>query len=316
MWKLVTLILLVTLSATVDSRAQGTLEERTAMALSRNYETVFGVDGALVTKSELSALTHETQAIILSRPYHLLIAGLKSSDKHVLGKLSNGNAKVLLGARNFRPPQGLGMIVAHYCYVLIYDDSQVPDWNRVFAGSIKVRAEGKLWWKWSAKLNEFGEEDRRESTFFATKGDGPYILITNTLSQLKTLVGIDAQIKNTSGGQNAEGDLKTLLEHRMWGWRDLQLTQNDSLDIVPQCILSNFDRLAFYTDFAGNNYYTRVTTKADNTDYPPCFVKSPSTAPFVHRRKNMWESQDEFANDLNDSKLRSVIVLLGFGGAY
>jgi hypothetical protein len=317
MRNVVLLILSVALSTTVNSIAQEKLAERSAGALAANYETVVGSDGPLITKKELNTATQETQATILNRPFGLLTAALATTDKSRLERFAEGNTKVLAGVNDFRPPQGFGMIVAHYCYVLIYDNSHVPDWDNLFAGFSKESAEGRSWWKWSAKLNEFGEEDSRESTFFAIKGAGLYLLITNSRSQLETLSAIDAQIKSGLVRVPADGDLKALLAHRMWGLRNLRLTEKDSHDVVPPCIVSNFNQIMFDTDFTGNSYRVRVIDKADNADYPPCFTKSPSTHPFVHSaKKNTWTLENAFVNDRNDSMLRSIFVLLGFGGAY
>jgi hypothetical protein len=298
------------------SLAQETLVTRVAEALSTNYETVVGADGPLITRKELNTVTQETQATILSRPFRVLTEGLEISDKRRLSGFTDGNIKVFAGAKDFRPPHGFGMIVAHYCYVLIYDNSHVPDWDMLFAGFTKEYAQGRSWWKWSAKLNEFGEEDAQECTYFATKGAGPYLLITNSRSQLEMLSAIDAQIKRGQGQSPTDGDLKALLAHRIWGLRNLRLTEKDSHDVAPPCIVSNYTQIMFHTDFTGNSYRVRVIDKADNTDYPPCFTKNPSTHPFIHLAQNTWELENAFVNDRNDSMLRSIFVLLGFGGAY
>lgn len=91
-----------------------------------------------------------------------------------------------VGSKDFLPPTGLGRMRSTRSYVIVLRKGKLPDFSQYFEKA-SAMAPGQPVWTWSADLGEFGDRDPRSSALYATQIAQSYILVSNSLEELKTV---------------------------------------------------------------------------------------------------------------------------------
>jgi hypothetical protein len=192
-----------------------------ASALFQQFETVFYSKADLLLGSGSYGDLSKTDANALRVPFAYLLGALDSLGKGTSADVLANTEAVLVGAKDFRPPAGLGGVHSQSCYVLSLRRNSEFDFRKYLQQSAPASAAGKLVWNWSAKLGEFGEKDPRPSSLYATQVAKQYALVCNDSAELGALTerlsspDRDSQEPSRSGIR----DWASVSQHDVWGYR-------------------------------------------------------------------------------------------------
>jgi hypothetical protein len=166
------------MALTVSFRALASGEssqDHAAAVLFKNFETVVHSTPALISKTRPeSVASYERVA------FNYMLAGLEALDKRALPAVLAHSEEILVGSKDFLPPDGLGMTRSTRCYVIVLRKTGSLDFSKYFK---PTAASASSIWNWSAVLGEFGDSvksDPLASTLFSTQIAHSYILICNS----------------------------------------------------------------------------------------------------------------------------------------
>jgi hypothetical protein len=147
------------------------------------FETVAHTSaGLLMDSSDYKGLSVQIRNL-LRFPYADLIGAFDSLGKQSLKTLIDEADAVLVGAKDFRPPDGLGSVRARLCYVIALRNPNRFDFLSAVDKSRLSPSDGSIW-KWVTKPTESAREGQ---TFYATQLGRSYLILSNNLSDVRTV---------------------------------------------------------------------------------------------------------------------------------
>jgi hypothetical protein len=182
-------------------------EDLATAALFTRFETVFRVSPELLLKRERLG-----RANFVWEPFGYVMSALGKLDTDMQQELLNQADAVLVGTKDYRPPQGLGRIVSTRCYMLIMKKPYI-------ASNALEKKMGRAWplYGWSAELREFGEGSDRPSSIYATEVQGN-LIICNDSAELTVLTSLLREGRGLRALDSFDG-LGQLRRHEFWGYR-------------------------------------------------------------------------------------------------
>src|SRR5260370_13438814 len=105
-----------------------------APVLIEQFETVFYTDIRLMPGSSVGVPLAKEDRLSLSSPFVELTDGLDSLGKNVSAKVFHLTDSLLVGAKDFRPPDGLGPIRSQRCYVVVLKSNNTLELGKYFNG--------------------------------------------------------------------------------------------------------------------------------------------------------------------------------------
>lgn len=217
------------MAATTANRTND--EKRAAGALFGQFETVFYSKPGLLSGSGTYKHLSKQDSGWLRFPFAYLLNGLDSLGKPTSAEILANAEAILVGAKDFRPPKGLGPVHSRRCYVVVLRRGGTFDLNKYFLREHPVAAAlAEPVWSWSAELREFGEGDPSPSQLYAAQvfaAGGvanlprPFLLVSNDVKELQAMAERlvlreeDDPLRTLTGVR----EWKRLREHDYWGYR-------------------------------------------------------------------------------------------------
>ena len=289
--------------------------ESAALALFRQYETVFYADSSLLASTGTQDDLAKAGAAVMRTPYINLLEGLNSLSANASAEMLRNSESVLVGAREFGPPRGLGAVHSLRCYIILLRPHSRFD-IRKYAHTTKVTAtNGVEVLNWSANLNEFGEEDPRPSAFYATQISDSFVLIANDINDLQ------ATALELSGKMDSEVSAQEIREwdivsrHRIWGYRRYRHTGI----VAPGAAATSFvtpktDALISFVDFGKSSVTVRILGSSTFEDTAIKMRAIANVPDFKPIGAGILETSFPLALDATCSdRLIRIMFLFGFG---
>jgi hypothetical protein len=204
--------------------AQGTFYRNRAVPLFvKRFETVFSVHAGLFRKAGPFGIMPSAQVGGLSFPFGALLGAVQQNESlRRANFLSNSSmTRVLVGAKNFRAPHGLGGVHADVCYLLMYSRA-IGDLGvqATGVGRPEASAAGRPVWNWRVLFPEEGVSE----TFYLTQLQTDAVIVANTLEDLRNMT-----TDLLSASPNAEvpqvPDWAELSNSDLWGYRKYQFSR-------------------------------------------------------------------------------------------
>lgn len=188
-------------------------ETSAAAVLFEKFETIFHTTPML-----LSDPIGDTATAFMREPFGYLLVGLDKAGEGTRRAVLADSMSVLLGMKDYLPPHGLGRTISTRCYVVVLREGASVELSKYLNKSFIVSATGPPIWKWKADLGEFGEQDPRPSSLYATQIAQKYILISNNLDEIKNVSERVVSYTNEAAplGIREWEDIK---QHAFWGYR-------------------------------------------------------------------------------------------------
>lgn len=196
-----------------------TNEPRVAAALFEQFETVAYSKATLLSDSRGYYRLPEQVRNPLRLPFYLFLSGLDSLGSQARAEVLGSANAVLVGAKDFRPPEGLGPVHSQNCYVVALRRRSAFDLGKYFRQASVASAAGAPVWNWSAKVGEFGEHAPRPTSFYAAQIGQSYLLVSNNLEELKAIAGRLASPNPDTRILGEIRDWGIVSEHEVWGYR-------------------------------------------------------------------------------------------------
>jgi hypothetical protein len=150
--------------------------------LFEHFETVFHTVPALLSD------TRRDSGIGFARePFGYLLLALDSKNRKLRTTLFDDSDAVLLGTKDYVPPDGLGRVISTRCYIAVLRDGRGLDFSQYLGAPTLKNSSGHPIWTWSVDLGEFGDRITRATSLYATEVGETYFVITNSLSELHSV---------------------------------------------------------------------------------------------------------------------------------
>lgn len=294
-------------------RGMGDGAEVAASILLNRFETIFYTKAGLLAASGGYRLLHERDADALRVPFAELQWGLdalgKSSSRQIMGSAD----AVLVGAKDFLSPNGLGSTNPQFCDVLVLG-KRAPKLRGIFSASPVGSASGNAVWQWTAPAQE---GHPKPYTFYMSEVSQSYILISNDLAEIQSiasnLISADRNTRSLGGVR----DWEFVNHHDYWGYRRYRHEGRvgDQDETGTEDVTSTATSLVFAVDFWQRTGWLRVLASngstAERINSRISTTRS-SLAPLRPSGTGAWETKVRFTGD--DKAAESMFFLMGMFG--
>lgn len=296
-----------------NGMAEMNRESRAASALFGNFETVFYAKSDVLAGAYDHAAQNDSDEMLF--PFSHLLRGLRSLNRNTSKEMLTSSDGVFVGAKEFRPPKGLGGVHSKRCYVIVLGTHSRFDLRRYFHQAPAGSAAGAQVWTWSAKLGEFGEEDPSASSFYAAQVADSYLLVSNNLEDLQEIANAITSSENPERVLARIRDWEQVSQHKVWGYRRYRhsgVVDREAAgmsDVTPGA-----EALIFFVKFENKVGVLRLVssdTKEDAAAKMSAVAGLPLMKP---QTEGIWETKFLLAGDEESfERLARVLALFGFG---
>jgi hypothetical protein len=285
-------------------------ERAAASALFGRFETVFYSKATL-----LSGSVSKQGAAAAGLPFTYLQGALNALGNNTSADIFASSEAVLVGARDFRPPSGLGSVRSQSCYVVVLRDRNTFDLRKYIHQSPTAVENGTTVWNWSAKLGEFGEGDPRPSSLYATQIKQDYVLVSNDLGELRKIADVLSLKEDDAKGLSSIRDWASISRHDVWGYRRyrqegiVDRKAAGMTDVTPGA-----EALAFFFDSGDKSGVLQLFCSPADDSTASKMNEASGLPPFRQVRLGVWQSKISLVVDVTVSEqLFGTMGLFGFG---
>jgi hypothetical protein len=302
MIRILALVFLATLHPVGSQALTEPTNSQAAGALFQQFETVFHVKANKLAESD--------DRDFLNRPFAFLLQGLATLEKNAPKKILDSSDSVLVGTKDYLPPNGLGIVRSKFCYVVNLQHENKLNLQAYFKGPVASVA-GAAIWKWSAELNEFGENDHRATSLYMTEVRSTYLLISNDIEDVE---GLSAVLQGPD-----EGGIKILAtirewretsQHEFWGYRKyrhIRISNRNAAGMTK--VTSGAEALIIYSDRPHKSGVLRLLTIPEDGTATN-LNSDKQMPPLVLRAPGIWQSSVPLRfEDADQSALNSLFAL-------
>ena len=281
-----------------------------AAVLFDQFDSVFYVKAGLLVGSGGYKQLPGHIAGTLRIPFGDLLGGLNALGQQVPNEILNNADAVLVGAKDFRPPAGLGGVQSQFCYVVLFRNRSVFDLRKLAKKPGPISSAGGAVWKWVAKPTE-GQHGPQ--TFYATQIAHSYLLISDDLGSLQLMV---VRLSSTDDGTSTLRKIpnwERLSQHDVWGYRRYQQTGIKYRDAAGMTdVTPTAEALSFFVDLEKKVGLLRLLASDDTTAKKiNSAAKLPSLKPVS---QGVWEASIPlFDNEASSEQMLAIMWLYGFG---
>jgi hypothetical protein len=269
---------------------------------------------ALLSSSRTYNHLSSQEASNLRFPFAYLKGALDTVDGRTYSDLLANSEAILVGAKDFRPPAGLGAVRSQRCYVAILKNRSAFDFRRYFHQAGVASAAGMPVWNWTATLSEFGENDTRSSSLYATQVGQSYALVSNDLNELQTLAERLASREGDLQALNSIHDWASLSQHDVWGYRRYRhIGVVDRMAAGMADVGSSAEALAFFLDHNQKAIVLRLYLNPPSDERTVTMMNSRATfPPLKPSGRGMWEATIPLSG--NEESFERTFIVVGLFG--
>lgn len=286
---------------------------RAASVLFDEFETIFYSDA-----SSLSARYNQLPgqaASFLRIPFAYLTGGLDSLGGRAAEGILAAADGVLVGAKDFRAPTGLGGVESTFCYVVVLKKPGSLNILTLVKRSPATRVIGAPVWVWETPPQEGHPQP---FTFYMTEVARSYVLVSNSSEQLRAISG---RLSSSTGGRNVPvgvPEWREVSRHAYWGYRRYRQVASANRDASGLSNVTSTARdLIFLVDFKEKRGLLRLlASDASTADKLNSAPMDPSMAlpPLRRSAPGVWEAAFPFTGRLQtEDRMFVVMGLFGFG---
>jgi len=299
------------------SVAQTVQESRAASALFGGFETVFYSKSELLSSPHAFKQLSKLEASNLRFPFAYLEGALDSLESPASGAVLANSESILLGAKDFLPPAGLGPVRSQRCYVVVLKNRSAFDLSKYFQTTSVASAAGMPVWTWTAKLGEFGENDQRLSSLHAMQIGQSYVLVANDRKELQLLAGHLASKDRDSHILGEIREWESVSRHEVWGYRRYRHAKIvDPMAAGMADVTSSAEALIFLLNSDKKAGVLRLLASDDSTAEKMNAQMAKAKiewTPLKPSGRGAWETTIPFSGDEQSADRTFIVVgLFGF----
>jgi hypothetical protein len=297
--------------------SQGTLELHASSALVGEYETIFYSKSQLLAPNAATFMhISEAEASNLRYPFAYMQGALDNLGSSAHSSMFANSAAVLVGAKDFLSPAGLGSVRSQRCYIIVLGRKSTFDLRKYITSAPVASAAGVPVLSWRAKLGEYGENDPRASTLYASQLGQSYVLISNDLQGLEKIAERLGSVNESVQSTSEIPEWGTLSQHGEWAYRKYRhIGIIDPVAAGMTDVTSSADALVFYFN---SNKRTGVfqLIASDKSTAENFNARSTSEKmawpPLKQIGAREWEATIPFSGD--DASANRIFVVVGLFG--
>ncbi len=185
--------------------------------LTSDFETVFFADASGLRGGGPFSRLSPRQSRALRAPFDLLLTALQDAALAPLSKRlldTNRSATVTVGARNFRPPAGLGPVLSEVCYILQFASGGVHLTDLLRLKEVGSMGDKPIW----TLTFPFGGNSHLSSIFIIQPDPDNIVIATerNVAQDITLKLGRESK---TRPGTRALPGWSTVASSPYWGYR-------------------------------------------------------------------------------------------------
>lgn len=281
--------------------------ESAASVLFERFETVFYAHASLLSEPSVT----QTDVRALRIPFAELLDGLHMLGGTAAADVMSSSEAVLVGAREFSRPVGLGSVQSKFCYIVVLASGNAFDVRVHFRVPPNFFVGSTAFWNWPVRASE-GHPG--PSSLYLTQIKH-YLLISSDRSEIEA-VSTRLESSDKSGTARVTvWEWQYLAAHEIWGYRryssdsigDKEASGLAGIFPAPQVLTLVADprkricSLRFLTSVSDRQARSDLNTR---TSIPPLKEMSPG----------VWETTISLAGDEGTlEQLALVMGLFGFG---
>lgn len=307
-------LLVVLLFGPGQGMANTNSDRRAAAALFQSFESVLYAEGRLLAGSGGYRGLTEQDADRLRAPFVYLPVGLEALGKRAAGDALESAQAVLLGAREFRSPKGLGVVSSQFCFVVVFWNHSKFTLSKNFAQPPVDSAVGSGVWNWSAELKEFGEGDPRPSSLYATQIGNEYLLVSNNLQELRSVAERLVMTQNEVPALSQIRDWESFSKNKVWGYRRYRHTEVvDRVAAGMDLVANGAEALSFYLDSGKKSVVLRLLLNPPTAEVTPAKMNAKAMFPPLEPEGvGVWETTFRLRGD--ERSFEQLFLLAGLFG--
>lgn len=190
-----------------------------ASTLLGQFETIYCADGDLLLDLEAYRGLPKRDSNALRVPFADLLEALESPNMKPLAvEALQGTESILVGAKGFRPPKGLGSVRSTFCYVLLLKHGSQFNVGTFFESTPTKSSGGVRIWSWSHPSRKPNEGERVAGALFVVQVKESYLVISNGIKELEE---VSQGLQPNEGAMNFERipEWSYLNKHSVWAYR-------------------------------------------------------------------------------------------------
>lgn len=313
------LLVIVLLGCARVQSADRTYQTLAAAALFEQFETVAYSSANLLSDSRDYYRLPTQVRSPLRLPFYFFLSSLDSLGGKAKTDVLGSADAVLVGAKDFRPPDGLGPVRSQRCYIVVLRRRSAFNLRKYFRQEPVSTTGGVPTWNWSVKLGEFGELDPRPSSLYAAQIGNSYLLVSNNLKELQVMAG-------RLSSQNPDGrilgeirDWQIVSQHEVWGYRRYRHTEVvDKTAAGMAYVTPEAQALIFMFDREKNSFTLRLFCVPGEERTPANINATGLFGRLKWFSGGVWERTVPLVGDFVDpeetlERLSAVMGMLGFG---
>ncbi len=284
-------------------------QSQVASALFAQFETVFYAKADLLAGSGGYKRLSEQSANTLRVPFADLLGALDPLGKQVSAEIFSDAEAVLVGAKDFHPPAGLGGVRSRSCYIVVFRGRRAFDIDSLASKSASISSAGASTWKWATKPTE-GQPAGQ--VFYATQVAHSYLLIANNPDDLQTTA---ATLASTNNAQMLNGvhDWESISKRDVWGYRRYRQTEVTHRDAAGMTdVTPTAEALVFFLDSKEKAGVLRLVASDGSTAEKINAAKKLPSLKLL--RAGIWETRIPLSgSEAPSEEMLGTLWLFGFG---
>lgn len=285
-----------------------------ASVLVNEFETVFRANRPLLVSATKYGRLSIQETAAFATPFWRPLAALEAFGKSARAEILGGVEAAFVGARGFQPPKGLGSVRSTWCGVLLRGEQSV-DVTKYFAGRVdSVQGSGIR--TWTAPLFEFGDQDPKPTTVYATQVQRA-VLVSNDLAALQAVRShLAARRSLESAVLSNIRDWDVLKTRSYWGYRRYRHAATAYPEAAGLSDVSEASQaLVLFVNDDQSRAVLRLLSSTSNDPTAAAINARNALFPALRRDgTNAWEATIPLNGDQDSvERMLAVMWLFGFG---
>jgi hypothetical protein len=310
--KLVALLVLLSAACSDVGAAQSQGEMEVVSGLLERFETIFRADRAFLSYEP----SPNGRLPELMAPFANLRKGLRGLGEDTLSAHLVYTKSVLVGARNFHAPKGLGSVKMDFCYVVFLQSDAEFDFRKYPRANPIALIGDETVFHWIVEAREFEGEKPIRIPYYGVVIANSLLLISNSQADLNR---ISSRLK--PGGEARSSpkapEWQTLNGHSVWGYRKYRhgaaASFADRAAAGLTGVTPSAKALLFYLDKEKRTCTVRLFTTPTGGRTPMNIDKMNGIPRFRETDVGIWESRYSLDDEYTNERTFFVMALFGFG---
>ncbi len=215
---IVKFLLLAGVLSSTSSFSQSAQADQAASALTRSFETVVSTDTRFLLNIRIDEQSADS-LYGLRLPFIEFIAEFIPLAPSAESDIEKLYSALIVGSKDFKSPQGLGMVDSSKCFVAVRDEGVQPDLSVDFSRAAVKVINGRKVWTWTLPADE---STATPTSFFPAQVGNHYLVMANNVEDFREITRALTGPRKTLPCASGVFNLSDAGTHSYWAYRNLR----------------------------------------------------------------------------------------------